>query len=62
MDAGLVKNFGIRERLLCRFNIDFFNVFNTPGNAVSVGQEGILSTRNSGQDARTAQLSLRLSW
>jgi hypothetical protein len=62
MDAGLVKNFGIRERLLCRFNIDFFNVFNTPGNPTGVSQEGILSTRNSGQDARTAQLSLRLSW
>ena len=63
MDAGLVKNFPIGESLKCRINIDFFNVFNTPGNPVmGSGQEGILNTRTSGQDARTAQLSLRLSW
>jgi len=62
MDAGLVKNFNIGEVLKCRFNIDFFNVFNTPGNPVSISQEGILSTNNSGQDARTAQLSMRLTW
>lgn len=63
MDAGLVKNFAITEQIRCRLNIDFFNVFNTPGNPVmGSGQEGILSTRTSGQDARTAQVSLRLSW
>jgi hypothetical protein len=63
MDAGLVKNIRIGERLTCRFNIEFFNVFNTPGNPVMrSGQEGFLSTRTSGQDARTAQFSLRLIW
>jgi hypothetical protein len=63
MDAGLVKNIPIGERLRCRFNIDFFNVFNTPGNPVmGSSQDGIMSIRTSGQEARTAQLSLRLSW
>jgi len=55
MDAGLVKNIPIGERLRCRFNIDFFNVFNTPGNpAMGSSQDGIMSIRTSGQEARTA--------
>lgn len=63
MDAGLVKNIAIGERVRCRFNIDFFNVLNTPGNPTNMNStEGILNTRTSAQDARTAQLSLRLSW
>lgn len=63
MDAGLVKNFLIAERLQCRLNVEFFNVFNTPGNPTNMGTTtGILNTRTSAQDARTAQLSMRVSW
>ncbi len=63
MDAGLVKNIALWENVRCRFSIDFFNVCNTPANPVmGNAQDGLLITRNSGQDPRTTQLSLRLSW
>jgi hypothetical protein len=63
MDAGVVKNIPITESWRCRFSVDFFNVFNTPGNPMmGSGSEGILSTRTSAQDARTLQASLRISW
>jgi hypothetical protein len=45
-----------------RFNLDFFNVFNHPNNPASIGDNGILSTRNSGSNARVTQLGLRLAW
>ncbi|HOQ46929.1 MAG TPA: TonB-dependent receptor [Bryobacteraceae bacterium] len=62
MDASLVKNIPIWESISARFSADFFNVFNNPGNPTSISQEGILNTRNSGQDPRSIQLSLRLHW
>ena len=62
MDASLFKFVNITERVVLRFNIDLFNVFNHPNNPTSVGGDGILSTRNSGVGARTTQLSLRLQW
>lgn len=62
MDASLFKFVNITERVVLRFNIDMFNVFNHPNNPNSIGADGILSTRNSGSGARTTQLSLRLSW
>jgi len=61
-DASLFKTIPITERVLLRFNADFFNVFNMPGNPNSIGGDGILSTRNSGIGARELQLTLRLSW
>ena len=44
-----------------RFNVDFFNVFNHPNNPpVSPAQD--THTRNSDNDGRITQLSLRLNW
>ena len=37
-------------------------VLNHPGNPNNVGSTGMLATRNSGNAARTLQLTLRLSW
>ena len=62
LDASLFKTISIRERFNIRFNADFFNVLNHPGNPTSVASTGILSTRNSGMSARELQLTLRLSW
>jgi hypothetical protein len=62
LDASLFKVIPITERLRLRFNADFFNVLNHPGNPNSVGSDGILQTRNSGQGARELQLTLRLSF
>jgi hypothetical protein len=47
---------------MLRFNADFFNVLNHPGNPSAVANTGILSTRNSGVSPRVLQLTLRLSW
>jgi hypothetical protein len=62
LDASLFKSVSIREQVTLRFNADFFNVLNRPGNPNSIGGDGVLSTRNSGQGARELQLSLRLIW
>ena len=62
LDASLFKTIPISERMLVRFNADFFNVFNHPGNPSGVSSMGMLSTRNSGQDPRQIQLTLRLTW
>jgi hypothetical protein len=62
LDASLFKAIPFRERYMVRFNVDFFNVLNHPGNANSVASNGVLSTVNSGQAARELQLTLRLSW
>lgn len=62
LDASLFKNFPITERFTLRFNADFFNVLNHPGNPNSIGGDGFLNTRSSGQDPRMLQLSLRLRW
>ena len=43
-------------------NVDFFNTFNHPNNPTAIADTGILSTRNSGSNARVLQLGLRLSW
>jgi hypothetical protein len=61
-DASLFKRIPINERVFLRFNADFFNVFNMPGNPNSIGANGMLSTRNSGQASRELQLTLRLQW
>jgi hypothetical protein len=62
LDASLFKYVQFRERFNVRFTADFFNVLNHPGNPASVGGNGFLSTRSSGNSPRTLQLSLRLSW
>ena len=62
LDASLFKTIPITERVRIRFNADFFNVLNMPGNPNSIGSNGMLSTRTSGQAARELQLTLRVSW
>ena len=62
LDASLFKVIPIRERMDLRFNADFFNVLNHPGNPNTVGANGFLNTRSSGQSPRTLQLTLRLTW
>jgi hypothetical protein len=62
LDASLFKTIPINERFKIRFNADFFNVLNNPGNPNSVADSGILETRMSGQAARELQLTLRLIW
>ena len=71
LDASLFKAIPFKERYSIRFNADFFNVLNHPGNPISAaagwgtnttGSDGILNTVNSGQAPRQLQLTLRLSW
>jgi len=61
-DASAFKFTNITEKVTLRINVDFFNVFNHPNNPTAVAQTGILSTRNSGSNARVTQLGARLSW
>jgi hypothetical protein len=62
LDASLFKSIPFKERYNIRFNADFFNVLNHPGNPNSIASTGILSTVSSGQAARVLQLTLRLNW
>lgn len=62
LDASLFKRVMLTEKFGLRFNADFFNVLNRPGNPNSIGSNGILTTTNSGQSAREIQLTLRLMW
>lgn len=61
-DASIFKNVRFGERIDLRFSADFFNVFNHPGNPSTVGGDGVLNTRTSGNPARVIQLGLRLNW
>jgi hypothetical protein len=45
-----------------RVGADFFNVLNVAGNPNSVSGDGMLTTRNSGQNARVMQLNARINW
>jgi hypothetical protein len=62
LDASLFKAIPIKENVRVRFNADFFNVLNHPGNPAGVNAAGILDTRASGNGARELQLTLRLTW
>ncbi len=62
LDASLFKSIPVTESIVLRFNADFFNVLNRPGNPNSIAGDGMLSTRSSGQNPRVLQLSLRVSW
>ena len=61
-DASLFKLVPLTERVVLRFNADFFNVLNNPNNPLDIAGSGILSTRNSGTLPRMTQLTLRLIW
>ena len=62
LSSSLYKNIPIVEGVSARLSCDFFNVLNHPGNPNNVGQTGILNTQTSGNDGRTLQLTLRLTW
>ncbi len=62
LDASLFKVIPITERVRVRFNADFFNVLNMPGNPNSIGGDGILNARTSGVAPRVVQLTLRVLW
>ena len=61
-DASLFKVIQFKERYTVRFNADFFNVFNHPGNPNSVTGDGVETVRSSGNSPRTVQLSLRFTF
>ena len=61
-DASLFKVVQFKERYTVRFNADFFNVFNHPGNPNSIGADGVETVRSSGNSPRTVQLSLRFTF
>jgi hypothetical protein len=61
-NASLFKAIPIGERVNIRFNAEFFSVLNKPGNPNSIGGDGVLSVRSSGQTARELQLTPRLTW
>ncbi|HWR50929.1 MAG TPA: carboxypeptidase-like regulatory domain-containing protein [Bryobacteraceae bacterium] len=61
-DAGLFKAFSIREGMKLRVQVDFLNLFNTPGNEYSTGSDGLALTNYSKNAPRMTQLSARFSW
>jgi hypothetical protein len=62
LDASIFKNIRFREALNVRLGADWFNVLNVAGNPNTIGGDGMLATRNSGQNARTLQLNARITW
>jgi hypothetical protein len=62
LDASLFKTFQIRERVRFRLQVDVFNVLNNPNNPITLTNDGLLSTRNSGSPARVMQLSGHINW
>ncbi len=61
LDASAFKSIPITERVVMRFNADFFNVLNNPG-LRAPGTDGIVSTQYSQNTPRQLQLTLRLTW
>lgn len=61
-DASIFKNVRFGEQVQLRLSADFFNVFNHPGNPNTVGGDGFLNIRNSGNPARILQLGARVNW
>jgi hypothetical protein len=62
MNASLFKRIAVTERWQLRFNADFFNVFNNPGNNLPGSGSGIISLQSSAQAPRELQFTLRLSF
>ena len=61
-DASLYKFTKLSEQVTLRISLDAFNVFNNPNNPNTIGGNGVLSTRNSGSNARVMQINMRLIW
>lgn len=67
IDAGLHKEFRIRESLGMQFRAEFFNLFNTanfgfPGNSIGSASAGKISALATGATARQLQFAARLHW
>ena len=63
MDAGLIKNVSISERVFLRFQADAFNVLNHPGTPNSIsGSSGILNTFGAANGGREVEFTMRLTW
>jgi hypothetical protein len=62
VNSSLFKVIPINERLKLRLNMDFFNVFNMPGNPLPDASTGILSLQNSNNSPRELQWTMRLNW
>lgn len=67
IDAGLHKDFRIRESLGMQFRAEFFNLFNTanfgmPGNSIGSASAGKISSLATGATARQMQFALRFHW
>jgi hypothetical protein len=61
LDASLFKVVSITEQLRVRFNADFFNVLNSPGQPLPDGN-GIALRNVNAIGARQTQLTLRVEW
>jgi hypothetical protein len=62
LNASLFKAVRVTERVMLRFNTDFFNVLNRPGTRQPAPPTGIITNQLSDLEPRTLQLTLRLSW
>jgi len=62
MDASIFKAVRITERVLLRFNADFFGVLNNPGTPLPSETSGIISMQNSSNSPREFQFTARLTW
>ena len=63
MDAGLIKNTPIAEKINLRFNADAFNVLNHPGTSNSISAtSGILNTFGAASSGREVEFTMRLTW
>lgn len=58
----MFKFTNLTEKVVNRFNLDFFNVLNHPNDPLTVDSLGILTTRNSGGAARVMQITGRVIW
>lgn len=64
LDAGLMKNFTLRERLNMQFRAEFFNIFNRPnfGNPVNTENASNFGAITSAGSPRILQFALKLSF
>lgn len=62
LDAGLIKNFRLGEKVNLRFNMDAFDVLNHPGRPIASAEPAVLSTFGAANGGREVEFTLRLGW
>lgn len=67
IDAGLHKDFHIKDALGMQFRAEFFNIANTtnfafPGNSIGSASAGVISAVAPGSTARQIQFAARFHW